>query len=264
MKKVYVSLLSICLIWSLWGCSMENPGDQRSKNKSVELTVSAAISLNDALKDVKTSFEKKYHNISISYNLGGSGALKQQILQGAPSDIFISAANEPFKNLIQKGLIDKHKQTNLLKNKLVLVINNTNSIPIKDFRDLSKESIKKIAIGTPEFVPAGMYAKQTLQHLMLWGAIQSKLVQTKDVRQVLTYVETNNVDAGIVYMTDAKISDKVKVVQIADENDHEPIIYPAGLLKSSLHQKEATLFYNYLKSKTARMIFEKYGFTVLE
>lgn len=121
-----------------------------------------------------------------------------------------------------------------------------------------------VALGTPESVPAGMYAKQTLQYLNLWESLQSKMIQTKEVRQVLTYVETGNVDAGIVYMTDVKTSDKVKVVAAAEERDHDPIIYSAGIIKASVHKKEASLFYNYLQSKKARTIFKKYGFKVLD
>lgn len=243
---------------------MKNSEKQSQKQPKVELTISAAVSLSDALNEIKTKFEKKYKNVIIMYNLGGSGALKQQILQGAPTDIFISAANDQFKDLTERGIIDSQKQTNLLKNKLVLITNKENSSQIKGFDDLKNDTIKRVAIGTPEFVPAGMYAKQTLQHLSLWGPINSKLIQTKDVRQVLTYVETKNVDAGIVYMTDAKISNKVRILQTANENDHDPIIYPAGIIKNSLHKKEATLFYDYLKSKFAQTIFKKYGFTVLD
>ena len=262
MKKVFLTGLSIVILLSLIGCSMNGSPMAIHKKKEVELTVSAAVSLNDALKEIKSSFEKKYSHITILFNLGGSGALQQQILQGAPADIFISAANEPFKVLTKKGIIEKQKQKDLLKNQLVLIINKKNPSSIKSFQDLN--IVKKIAIGTPDFVPAGMYAKQTLMYLSLWDSVKDKLIQTKDVRQVLTYVETNNVDAGIVYMTDAKISDKVKVVETADETDHDPIIYPAGIIKSTQHKKESALFYNYLSSKSAKVIFKKYGFTVLD
>jgi molybdate transport system substrate-binding protein len=260
MKKVFLTGLSIVVLLSLIGCSMNGSPKAVRQKENVELTVSAAVSLNDALKEIKSSFEKKYAHITILFNLGGSGALQQQILQGAPTDIFISAANGPFKVLTEKGIIEKQKD--LLKNKLVLIINQKQPSSIKSFQDLNM--VKKIAIGTPDFVPAGMYAKQTLMHLSLWDSVKNKLIQTKDVRQVLTYVETNNVDAGIVYMTDAKISDKVKVVQTADEAYHDPIIYPAGIIKSTEHKKEADLFYNYLSSKSAQVIFKKYGFTVLD
>jgi molybdate transport system substrate-binding protein len=264
MRKFFNYLFVIPVIITLFGCSNRELTQKPQKTEGVELTVSAAASLNDALNEIKTQFEKKNKHITLLLNLGGSGALKQQILQGAPTDIFISAAKDQFDELLDKKLIDKQNQMDLLSNQLVLITNNQTPSSLKGFADLKNDNIKKIAIGTPESVPAGMYAKQTLQHLHLWDKVEKKIVQTKDVRQVLTYVETNNVEAGIVYMTDVKISDKVKVVQVADEENHDPIIYPAGIMTSTNHKKEATLFYKYLTSQTARIIFEKYGFKVLD
>jgi len=253
--------LPILVIMTLFGCSNRTI---KQKPSEVSLTVSAAASLDGVLQEIKTDFEKKNKHITLLFNLGGSGALKQQILQGAPTDLFISAAKEQFDELLEKKLIDKQDQIDLLTNQLVLITNKKNPSTLKGFADLKKDKIKKIAIGTPESVPAGMYALQSLQHLNLWDTIEKKVVQTKDVRQVLTYVETNNVDAGIVYMTDVKISDKVKVVQVADAKTHDPIIYPAGIITSTTHKKETSLFYEYLKSNTAKTIFEKYGFKVLD
>lgn len=128
---------------------------------------------------------------------------------------------------------------------------------------MKEDKVKKLAIGTPESVPAGKYAKASLTHENLWNDLQNKIVFTKDVRQVLTYVETGNVDAGIVYKTDALISNKVKIAAAAPAISHEPIHYPAGVIKESKHKKEATSFYEYLQSKDAQSIFKKYGFTIL-
>jgi molybdate transport system substrate-binding protein len=264
MQKFFNIWLVILVIITLFGCSNCELKQKPTQAVQVSLTVSAAVSLNSALKEMKTDFEKRNKHITILLNVGGTGALKQQILQGAPTDIFISASKEQFDQLMENKLIDKQHQIDLLSNQLVLIANIRNPSAPKNFTDLKKANIKNIAIGTPESVPAGRYAVQTLQHLMLWNAVKQKVVQTKDVLQVLTYVETNNVDAGIVYMTDVKISDKVKVVQVVDDKDHDPIIYPAGILTSTAHKKEATLFYEYLKSNTARTIFEKYGFKVLD
>lgn len=259
MKKLFLANVFIIFL-ILSGCANEGAEEQ----KKVEITVSAAASLNDALTEIKDDFVTEHKQISVLFNIGGSGALKQQILQGAPTDIFISAANEHFTELTQKGLINKQEQVELLSNQLVLITNKEKPAPIKEFADLSQNEIKKIAIGTPESVPAGTYAKQTLQRLGLWDSVQSKTVLTKDVRQVLTYVETGNVDAGIVYMSDIKLSDKVVAVSIANEQYHDPIIYPAGIIKSSSNKKESTLFLNYLQSPSAKAIFKKYGFKVLD
>lgn len=231
--------------------------DQESKE--VKLTVSAAASLKDALDEIKQHYEKEHPDVSLTFNYGSSGSLKQQILQGAPVDLFFSAAIEPYNELVEKGIIEEG--TNLLGNELALIVPKNNS-SIKRFEDLAAEEIHKMSIGTPETVPAGLYAKETLERMNLWEAVESKLVYAKDVRQVLSYVETGNVDAGIVYKTDALVSDKVKIAATADESIHAPIMYPVGVIKESQNYDAAKSFYQYLQSENAIKVFEAYGFTV--
>ena len=262
-NRILKGLISLILVL-LPACSTNISKEKEKHPKKVEITISAAASLSDALVEIKTQFEKTNQQVALLYNFGGSGALKQQILQGAPVDIFISASKDHFKELTKKALIDYKNQRELLSNHLVLITNKRQPVPLESFKDLQKKAIKKVAIGTPASVPAGMYAKQTLTTLGIWEGLQEKIIQTKDVRQVLTYVETNSVDAGIVYMTDIKVSDKVKVVAVADEQTHDPIIYSAGMMKSSAQKKEVSLFYDYLHSPTAQDIFKKYGFQVLD
>ncbi|MEH7083056.1 molybdate ABC transporter substrate-binding protein [Neobacillus drentensis] len=262
-KKILGCLISLVLI-CLPACSTNKTNKEANQPKKVEITISAAASLNEAMNEIKTNFQKTNQHISLLYNFGGSGALKQQIVQGAPVDIFISASKDHINELTKKGLIDYKNQKDLLSNQLVLITNKRQPAPLETFDDLENKGIKKIAIGTPATVPAGMYAKQTLESLDIWEAMNAKIIQTKDVRQVLTYVETNSVDAGIVYMTDIKVTDKVKIVAIAKEQTHDPIIYSAGIIKSSAQKKEVSLFYDYLHSATAKDIFEKYGFQVLD
>ncbi|MDF2855067.1 MAG: modA [Neobacillus sp.] len=258
MKNIFHIGLAIIIFLSACTTNEEN------QQKKVELTISAAASLNSALSEIKTKFEQENKHITLFYNTGGSGTLQQQIIQGAPVDVFLSASNDQFNELTKKDFIDKQDQVDLLGNQLVLITNKTTPGPFKQFSELQEGNIKKVAIGTPETVPAGMYAKQTLQNLGLWDLLLPKMIQTKDVRQVLTYVETGNVEAGIVYMTDAKISDKVKVVAVAEPDAHDTIIYPAGIIKSSKNRQEATLFLDYLQTTTAKTIFKKYGFNVLD
>jgi molybdate transport system substrate-binding protein len=260
MKKLFLVSLAIFLLIGICACSTKKP----SQTKPVELTISAAASLNEALNELKKSFEKENAYIKLFYNIGGSGALKQQILQGAPVDLFLSASPDQFNELAQEGLIEEQYQVDLLGNQLVLITNNENPAQLNGFSDLTNSQVSKIAIGIPESVPAGKYAKQTLQSIGIWNQIQPAVIQTKDVRQVLTYVETGNVDAGIVYMTDVKVSDKVKVVAVADQQTHDSIIYPAGIINSTENKKEAKLFLDFLQSNTAKIIFEKYGFKVLD
>lgn len=264
MNKYIKILIAMLFMFYLTACSQQDSSEGQKKNTGVDITVSAAASLNNALKEIKTEFEKNNKNIHISTNLGGTGALQQQIIQGAPVDIFISAAKDKFVTLINKGLISKDKSKDLLGNELVLITNKQNPAPIHSLEDLADSRVKKIAIGIPESVPAGQYAMQTLRKIRISKKIQPKIVQTKDVRQVLTYVETGSVDAGLVYTTDAKISTKVKTVAVAPSGSHDPIIYPAGIINESKHKKEAAIFFEFLQSKTAKKIFEKYGFNVLE
>jgi molybdate transport system substrate-binding protein len=132
------------------------------------------------------------------------------------------------------------------------------------FEGLTGESVKKISIGTPETVPAGQYAKETLTTLKLWDQLQTKMVLAKDVRQVLTYVETGNVDAGLVYRTDAATSDSVKIVAAAPEGSNKPILYPMAVIKSTKYQKQTEDFTKFLQSDDAVKIFEKYGFRVIK
>ncbi|MFP3125365.1 molybdate ABC transporter substrate-binding protein [Ectobacillus funiculus] len=260
--NLVVSIMTAAL---LFGCSNGNStSDQTNKKEAtpkekVELTMSAAASLQNALTDIEKTYEKDHTNIDLKFNFGASGALQQQIKQGAPVDLFFSAAEDKFDELVKEGQIDQKQGVDLVGNELVLIVPKDTTKSIKDFSDLSAQA-DKIALGTPEAVPAGKYAQQTLEKLNLWNQVSSKVVYAKDVRQVLSYVETGNVDAGVVYKTDALVSDKVKVVATADPKTHDPIIYPVGVVKDTKHPKEAEEFYKYLQSKAALKVLEQYGF----
>ncbi|WP_137791778.1 molybdate ABC transporter substrate-binding protein [Bacillus sp. E(2018)] len=263
MKKSYAILLLICLFSAfLSACSKNESSGSADKESNVELTISAAASLQDVLTIIATQYEKENPNVTITYNFGGSGALQQQISNGAPVDLFFSAAEDKFDQLVEKGLIKKEQGTDLVGNKLVLVVQKDSPLEINSFEGLV--NVKKIAVGTPETVPAGKYATETLETLKLLKEVEKKIVYAKDVRQVLTYVETGNVDAGIVYKTDATISSKVKVAAVAKEDTHSPIIYPLGVIKETSHRKEAEQFYKYLQKEETLNTFEKFGFKKIE
>ncbi|MFB6466977.1 molybdate ABC transporter substrate-binding protein [Cytobacillus sp. Hz8] len=265
MKKLSVVIFSLIMfMFVAAGCSNHDDGTkanaekQNEPDKKVELTISAAASLQDALTELKTTFEKENPNVKLNFNFGSSGTLQQQIAQGAPVDLFFSAAEDKFDELVHKGFIEQSKGKDLVGNDLVLIVSNDSNKNIQSFKDLSK--VNKLALGTPDSVPAGQYGKETLEHFNLWTSLEKKIVYGKDVRQVLTYVETNNVDAGIVYKTDALISSKVKIVATAGSNTHGPIIYPLGIIKNSKHPKEAHLYYDFLQKESSLKILEKYGF----
>jgi len=254
MKKIFPLFFFLVLL-VVSGCSSNK---SETSKQEVELTISAAASLQDAMNEIKPLFEEENPHIKLNFNFGASGALQQQISQGAPVDLFFSAAEDKFDQLVGDGRIDPKLGIDLVGNELVLVVPTDSNIGIKSFEDLVKAN--QISIGTPESVPAGQYAKETLENLNIWGDLEEKVVYAKDVRQVLTYVETNNVDAGIVYKTDALISPKVQIVESAKENTHAPITYPVGIIKDSSHPKEANQFYDFLQNKASIDIFEKHGF----
>ncbi|OUL36956.1 molybdate ABC transporter substrate-binding protein [Nostoc sp. T09] len=236
--------------------SIANP-----KAQAVSLTVSAAASLKDAMDEIKPLYSKEQPTVKLTYNFGSSGALQQQIEQGAGVDIFISAANKQIDALNQKGLLVDGTRKDLLKNKLVLIVSQSSN-DVTDFKDLTSSRIKKIALGEPKSVPAGQYAQQVLTSLKIADQIKSKSVYAKDVRQALNYVESGNADAGIVYLSDTKSTQKAKVVATAPENSHSPIVYPIAVLKSSKHLDAAKNFVQFLSGNTANNVFEKQGFSL--
>ncbi|WP_409291666.1 molybdate ABC transporter substrate-binding protein [Peribacillus sp. SCS-37] len=260
MKLRHLFLFVILLV--LYGCGaadQDKTGEGEKKEK-VRLTVSAAASLQETLDEIAAVFEKEHADIDVSYNFGSSGALQQQISQGAPVDLFFSAAQDKFRTLADEGLIEI--STELAGNELVLVVPKGSGKGINSFQDLGKAG--RLALGTPASVPAGQYAKESLKSQGIWEAVKQKVVYGKDVRQVLTYVESNNVDAGVVYKTDALSSSKVEIAASAPENSHTPIIYPAGIVKGTKHGKEAELFYEFLEGKKAMDIMVKHGFKIAE
>lgn len=230
--------------------------------EKVELTISAAASLTDALKEIQTNYETKNKQIKLNFNFGASGALQQQIEQGAPADLFFSAATKNMKTLVDKQLIDTALQKNLLINELVAVVPADGKVAVAKVEDLSGDNIKHLAVGEPATVPAGSYAKEALTNVKLWDALQAKIVQGKDVRQVLTYVESGNAEAGFVYKTDALTSKSVKVAFSVDPKTYTSIDYPVGIVKATKHSKETNDFYTYLQSKEAQDVFVKFGFSI--
>lgn len=224
------------------------------------LTISAAASLKEALVDVETAYKQSQPNTEFSNNFAGSGTLAAQIDQGAPVDVFVSAAAKQMDDLEAKGLLAPGSRRNLLRNTLVLIAPLDSKLG--DFKDLAGGNVKMIALGDPAAVPAGQYGRQTLLALHLFDKMGTKIVFAKDVRQVLTYVETGNADAGLVYGTDAKSSSKVKVVATAPESSHDPILYPAAVIKGSRNQAASLKFVDFLGTRAASTIFVRYGFTI--
>lgn len=227
--------------------------------QSVELIVSAAISLTESLQAIGQLYHAQVPDVSIVLNLGASGILQQQIEQGAPADIYISASPKEMNTLESAGLLLDQTRRNLLENTLVLICP-AGSKKISGFRDLTHSDVQRIAMASPESVPAGVYAQQTLEYLKIYQQLRPKIILAQDVRQALAYVETDNADAGLVYATEAKLSNKVKVVAWAPRNSHAPIVYPVAVLKRCSHAAAAEKFVDFLASPAAQRIFAKEGF----
>jgi molybdate transport system substrate-binding protein len=230
----------------------------------VTLNVSAAASLQSAVTEIEAAYQSTGATVDFTNNFGSSGTLARQIEQGAPADLFLSAATEPMDELNAQSLIDPQSSVNIVSNSLVLIAPRDSAL--KDFQSLTAKPIRRIALGDPASVPAGKYARETLVALGLFDQLKPKLVFARDVRQALTYVETGNADAGLVYSTDALSSSNVRVVATAPDSSHDPIIYPAALLsRSPWRQKDIRsqpdrAFFLFLLSPAGQEIFRKHGF----
>ncbi|MBM7839666.1 molybdate transport system substrate-binding protein [Alkalihalobacillus xiaoxiensis] len=244
MKK---RILSFVAITTLAGCQAS------STEETSELLIMAAASLSDALEELKESYEEET-GVELTINYGASGQLRQQIQQGAPADLFLSASTTDMEQ-VEEELIES---TPLLENQLVLITVPELADEVQGLDQLVAVDYRHLAIGQPETVPAGRYAKQVLENEDLWDEVEERIIYGKDVRQVLTYVETGNADVGLVYATDARNSaDQVVEITTAPAGSHDPIIYPLGLLEAS---EEAEHFYQWLQQEEALTVFEQYGF----
>ena len=258
---IYALVIAIMIFFAACGQSMSG-NSQLSAVKPVSLTISAASSLKDSMEEIKQAYLKENPNVNVTYNFGASGSLQLQIEQGAEVDLFLSAAVRQMDALKDKELIMEDTRKNLLGNRIILVIPE-DSVSITDFKDLAGDKVKKVALGEPKSVPAGQYGEEVLKKLDLLDVVKPKVVYGNNVKEVLTWVETGNADAGIVYETDAIASHKVKIAAIAPEGSYTPVVYPAAVLKDTKNMDAAKAFINYLYSPKAKPIFEKYGFTFL-
>lgn len=272
-KSILILLISIALF--VIGCSSNNTNDTNSNNETannsndtavveggeaVPLTISAAVSLTDALEEIQGLYEEE-NNVELTFNLAGSGTLAQQIQQGAPVDLFISANQDWMDTLEEEDILLDGTRIDITGNKLVLITGESSNLSYQSFDEISAEDVTQIAIGNPESVPAGQYTEEVLHSLDMWDELEDLLILAKDVRQVLTYVETGNTDIGFVYESDAKSSDKIKVLATADEGLTEPIIYPAAVLSDTEHEQAAKDFLIYLETDEAQDILATHGFT---
>ncbi|VVB90712.1 Bacterial extracellular solute-binding protein [uncultured archaeon] len=247
LKYLLTIFLIVTAIAAASGCLSEKP----KENEPVEITVSAAISLSDALKDMGTEFQKKNPEVKINFNFGASGVLQKQIEQGASVDIFASASLVEMDLLEEKGLIIKATRTNFTRNKLVIIA--PSNLTIEGLKGL-----EKIAIGNPKTVPAGRYAQTFLENAGVYEMLKPKLIFAENVRQVLDYVNRGEVDAGFVYSSDT-LKSNMSVSPINDSL-YPPIVYPVAVVKDSQQSAVSVQFIEYIQSDEGQTILHKYGF----
>ena len=224
-----------------------------------ELTVSAAASLTNVFQELGPGFEKLLPGVKLVFNFGASGALLQQIDQGAPVDVLASADQQTMDQAREKGLIVPASRKNLVTNRLVLIVPAPAKLALKSPGDLQLPEVKRVALGNPATVPAGRYAQEGLTALGLWKVLTPKLIYGESVRQVLDYVARGEVDAGLVFATDAAMArGRVRTVQEIKET--KPIVYPIALVAAGGKKEPAQKFVDYLLSPAAQEVFRKYGF----
>jgi molybdate transport system substrate-binding protein len=252
-KRISLVLTICCLLLSLAGCN------STAKTEGT-ITVAAASSLKNCMDEkLIPAFNVKYPDVKVQTTYDSSGKLQTQIEQGASVDVFMSAAMKQMTALDEKGLLLEDSIVQLLENKIVLIVPVDSDKGISAFEDIVKAD--KIAIGDPDSVPAGQYAKEALTNLGLWDQVSAKASLGTNVTEVLNWVAEGSADAGIVYETDAASNAKVKVAAEAPVGSVSKVIYPAGVIKETENKEIAKAFVEFLQTEEALEIFESYGFT---
>lgn len=244
--KMAVLLLSVALL---------------GRASAADLVVQAAASLSDALGDAGAIYGAKSGD-DFRFNFAASSTLARQIEEGAPADLFVSADEAKMNDLEAKGLLVPGTRRALLSNTLVLIVPADAQRVPKAVADLAQGDYKKIALAEPNSVPAGIYAREYLEHARVWESLKAKMVPLENVRAALAAVESGDAEAGFVYKTDAMTSKKVKVALEITGADAPKISYPLAVLKSSKEPERARRFAEYLAGPEAAEIFRKFGFTL--
>jgi molybdate transport system substrate-binding protein len=225
------------------------------------LTVFAAASLTDALNSIAADYQGGGGG-QVVFSFAGSSLLARQIEEGAPADLFFSADDALMDELVRRGLIDKGSRREILSNRLVVVVPKNSALRLSSADELVKAMVGRLALADPSVVPAGVYARQYFERKHLWDIVQPKVIPTANVRAALAAVASGNVDAGIVYKTDAAISKEVRVECEIPPGEGPNIAYPAAIVTATEHSAEARQFLNYLESPAASTVFRRFGFIV--
>jgi molybdate transport system substrate-binding protein len=238
------------------------PARTQNVPAAAPITVSAAISLTDAL----TAIAGEYANAgrgTVRFNFAASNVLARQIVSGAPVDLFISADEAQMDVVAAAGLAADGSRVDLLSNQLAVVVPSDRPRTFRSVRDLADPAFKRIAIGDPAAVPAGVYARQYLEKLGLWTELEPRIVPAGSVRAALTAVESGAADAAIVYRTDARTARRATVAWVVPAGEGPRIVYPAAVIRTSKAVHEVQGFLDFLRGAAAARTFERAGFTVI-
>ena len=261
MTPVYILRTASSLIW-IFGLLGLLPGCSSPSDEPDDVLVFAAASLANVLAEIETDFEAR-SEVGVAISYGGSQLLAGQIVSGAPADLFISAGQFPVNFLAEHGLLEGDA-TDLLTNRLVVAVRSGQAAPVDSMEQLDTPVVERIAVADPVLAPAGRYAQEALTRLGLWDAIQAKLVLGPDVRATLAYVESGNADAALVYVTDARASRNIEVLDIVPASSYSRITYPAAIIARDERPAGTTEFLDFLKGEPAMEIFRRHGFDPVE
>ena len=262
-KKMTAVMTTILAAMLLAGCGSETK-NAADTGAAVELTILAAASLTDVCNEIKTEYEAAHPNVTLHFSYGASGALQTQIEEGAPADLFFSAATKQMTALNDEGLMDPDSIVKLLENKVVLIVPEGSDKDITSFEDVATDKVGMIGLGEPGSVPVGQYSEEIFTSLGILDTVKTKANYGSDVRTVLSWVETGAVDCGVVYATDAYVGENIQIVCEAPAGSCKQVIYPVGIVKASEHADAAAEFLAYLQTDHAMQKFEGYGFSAAE
>lgn len=255
-----LNIVKFLLGVSLLGIGIVSCSPKAKDTESKEVLVLAAASLTDVLTELASTY-KDATGVTVTFSFASSGALQTQIESGSPADIFFSAAQKQMNALEEQSLIDSDTRKNLLENKVVLITPVNSTLNIKSFNDMANPNVKKIGLGEPKSVPVGQYSEEILSNLSILDVVKAKAVYGSDVRNVLSWAETGEIDCGVVYETDAKIANNINIITQAPEGSHKKVIYPIAIVSSSENKEEAKKFIDYISTDDSMKVFEKYGFS---
>ena len=262
-KKLFASVLCIAMgVILLAGCGNSNTGNAKAEETTV--TLFAAKSLNSVMDELITEYNKKNPKVKIVGSYDSSGTLLTQIEEGAPADLFFSAATKQMTALNDEGLMDPDSIVKLLENKVVLIVPEGSDKDITSFEDVATDKVGMIGLGEPGSVPVGQYSEEIFSSLGILDTVKTKANYGSDVRTVLSWVETGAVDCGVVYATDAYVGENIQIVCEAPVGSCKQVIYPVGIVKASEHADAAAEFLAYLQTDHAMQKFEGYGFSAAE